>query len=71
MSPERARKAYLILAKTSAQLDGWTRDFGMEPCGSWLWLDVDAASLAYDNAVALHWAGRRPSFAVRAAGDLV
>ena len=35
------------------------------------WLEVEAYALALDNATALHWAGRRPSFAVRAAGDLV
>ena len=32
-------------------------------------LAADALSLAYDNAVSLHFSGRRPSFAVRAAGD--
>jgi hypothetical protein len=29
------------------------------------WLVVDAASIAYDNAVALHFAGRRPMIASR------
>ncbi len=53
-SVEQARVEYLDLAHTAAQIDCWCRDMDTTPCGSWLWLDVDAASIRLDLAVAEH-----------------
>ena len=71
MSVEMARAEYVYLSDTLPRHVMYCQGSWRSRCHQWMSLRVDAASIALDNATALHWAGRRPSFAVRAAGDLV
>jgi hypothetical protein len=47
-----ASALYLSLWREADQMQCRCREHDTTPCGSWLWLDVDAASIAYDLAVA-------------------
>jgi hypothetical protein len=49
---EDASAMYLSLWRAAAHQDCWCHDLDTTPCGSWLWLDVDTASIVYDLAVA-------------------
>ena len=53
MTVEEASATYRDLWRTAEQLDCWCRDdHGGAQCGSWFWLDVEAASIALDLALA-------------------
>lgn len=53
MSVEDARRTYIVLSRVADQHDCWCADdAGVLRCGAWLWLDVDAASIALDLIVA-------------------
>jgi hypothetical protein len=53
MTVEQARRQYLTLARTAAEIDRWCSEgHGRTACGPWHWLDVDAASIQLDLATA-------------------
>lgn len=60
-----AASEYRALRFIAEELECWCADFDTARCGSWLWLDVEAAALAYDMALAEWIVGRRPRIASR------
>lgn len=56
-----AARAYVKAWRLADESDCWCRDLQYSrQCGTWLWLDVEAAALAYDAAVAWTYSGSRP-----------